>query len=93
MAKRACALHILVKTEAECLALKQQLDRGADFGKLAKKHSICPSGKRGGDLGEFSKGDMVGPFDKAVFSGPLLTVQGPVKTRFGYHLLKVLYRN
>ncbi|MGR7921408.1 peptidylprolyl isomerase PpiC [Zobellella denitrificans] len=93
MAKRACALHILVKTEAECLALKQQLDKGADFGKLAKKHSICPSGKRGGDLGEFSKGDMVGPFDKAVFSGPELKVQGPVKTRFGYHLIKVLYRN
>ncbi|WP_445399049.1 peptidylprolyl isomerase PpiC [Zobellella sp. An-6] len=93
MAKRACALHILVKTEAECLALKQQLDKGADFGKLAKQHSICPSGKRGGDLGEFSKGDMVGPFDKAVFSGPELKVQGPVKTRFGYHLIKVLYRN
>lgn len=93
MAKRACALHILVKTEAECLALKQQLDKGADFGKLAKKHSICPSGKRGGDLGEFSKGDMVGPFDKAVFTGPELKVQGPVKTRFGYHLIKVLYRN
>ncbi|ATG73844.1 peptidylprolyl isomerase [Zobellella denitrificans] len=93
MAKRACALHILVKTEAECLALKQQLDKGADFGKLAKQHSICPSGKRGGDLGEFSKGDMVGPFDKAVFTGPELKVQGPVKTRFGYHLIKVLYRN
>lgn len=93
MAKRACALHILVKTEAECLALKQQLDKGADFGKLAKKHSVCPSGKRGGDLGEFSKGDMVGPFDKAVFTGPELKVQGPVKTRFGYHLIKVLYRN
>ncbi|MBL1379416.1 peptidylprolyl isomerase PpiC [Zobellella iuensis] len=93
MAKRACALHILVKTEAECLALKQQLDKGADFGKLAKKHSICPSGKRGGDLGEFNKGDMVGPFDKAVFGGPELKVQGPVKTRFGYHLIKVLYRS
>lgn len=93
MAKRACALHILVKTEAECLALKQQLEQGADFHKLAKKHSICPSGKRGGDLGEFNKGDMVGPFDKAVFGGPELVVQGPVKTRFGYHLIKVLYRN
>ncbi|PSJ47626.1 peptidylprolyl isomerase [Zobellella endophytica] len=93
MAKRACALHILVKTEAECLALKQQLDQGADFHKLAKKYSICPSGKRGGDLGEFNRGDMVGPFDKAVFGGPELVVQGPVKTRFGYHLIKVLYRN
>ncbi|GHA22227.1 peptidylprolyl isomerase PpiC [Oceanisphaera arctica] len=93
MAKRACALHILVKTEAECLAIKQQLDKGGDFHKLAKKHSTCPSGKRGGDLGEFNKGDMVGPFDKAVFGGPELVIQGPVKTRFGYHLIKVLYRN
>ncbi|GGB46445.1 peptidyl-prolyl cis-trans isomerase [Oceanisphaera marina] len=93
MAKRACALHILVKTEAECLALKQQLANGADFHQLAKKHSTCPSGKRGGDLGEFKKGDMVGAVDKAVFSGPELTIQGPVKSRFGYHLIKVLYRN
>ena len=92
MAKRACALHILVDTEAECLALKQQLSKGADFHKLAKKHSTCPSGKRGGDLGEFSKGDMVGSVDKAVFNGPELTIQGPVKSRFGYHLIKVLYR-
>ena len=93
MAKRACALHILVKTEAECKKLKAQLDKGADFHQLAKKHSICPSGKKGGDLGEFKKGDMAGPFDKAVFSGPELKVQGPVKTRFGYHLIKVLYRS
>lgn len=93
MAKRACALHILVNTEAQCLSLKEQLAKGADFHKLAKKHSTCPSGKRGGDLGEFSKGDMVAAVDKAVFSGPELTIQGPVKSRFGYHLIKVLYRN
>ncbi|WP_116473067.1 peptidylprolyl isomerase PpiC [Zobellella maritima] len=93
MAKRACALHILVKTQAQCEALKAELDKGADFHQLAKKHSICPSGKRGGDLGEFNKGDMVGPFDKAVFTGPERVVQGPIKTRFGYHLIKVLYRS
>ncbi|ALP43378.1 peptidylprolyl isomerase PpiC [Aeromonas schubertii] len=90
--KTACALHILVKTERECLALKEKLDKGADFGQLAKRHSTCPSGKRGGDLGEFSKGDMVKAFDDAVFKGELLKVLGPVRTKFGFHLIKVLYR-
>lgn len=92
MANRACAVHILVDTLAECEALKLQLSKGADFHKLAKKHSTCPSGKRGGDLGEVKRGDLVGSVDKAVFSGPELVIQGPVKSRFGYHLIKVLYR-
>lgn len=89
----ASACHILVKTKNEAEQLKERLDKGADFHQLAKKHSTCPSGKKGGDLGEFRKGDMVGPFDKAVFTGPLLKVQGPVKTKFGFHLIKVLYRS
>ncbi|MBP8224441.1 MAG: peptidylprolyl isomerase, partial [Aeromonas sp.] len=55
--------------------------------------STCASSKRSGDLGEFSKGDMVKPFDDAVFKGELLTVLGPVRTKFGFHLIKVLYRN
>ena len=93
MARTAAALHILVKTEQECLELKKKLDKGANFQQLAKKHSTCPSGKRGGDLGEFRKGDMVAAFDKAVFTGPELKIQGPVKTKFGYHLIKVLYRS
>ncbi len=53
MAKTAAALHILVKEEKLALDLLEQIKNGADFGKLAKKHSICPSGKRGGDLGEW----------------------------------------
>ncbi|WP_108649634.1 peptidylprolyl isomerase [Dongshaea marina] len=93
MARTAAALHILVKTKDECLALKQQLDKGANFQQLAKRHSLCPSKKRGGDLGEFRKGDMVKPFDDAVFKGEELVVLGPVKTKFGYHLIKVLYKN
>ncbi|MDU2773674.1 MAG: peptidylprolyl isomerase PpiC, partial [Klebsiella grimontii] len=56
MAKTAAALHILVKEEQLALDLLEQIKNGADFGKLAKKHSICPSGKRGGDLGEFRQG-------------------------------------
>lgn len=93
MARTAAALHILVKTESQANDLMKQLEAGANFQQLAKKYSTCPSKKRGGDLGEFKKGDMVGPFDKAVFTGELLTPLGPVKTRFGYHIIKVLYRN
>ena len=90
---KACALHILVKTREEAEKLKLQLAKGADFGKLAKQHSLCPSGKKGGDLGEFRKGQMVKAFDDAVFKGPVLEVQGPVKTQFGFHLIKTLYRS
>ncbi|SBS32130.1 Peptidyl-prolyl cis-trans isomerase C [Marinomonas spartinae] len=89
----ASACHILVKTKAEAESIKVRLDKGEDFHKLAKQYSTCPSGKKGGDLGEFHKGDMVPAFDKAAFSGPLLKIQGPVKTQFGYHLIKVLYRS
>ena len=90
---RACACHILVKTQKQAEQLKQQLAKGANFQELAKKHSICPSGKRGGDLGEFSPGTMVKAFDNVVFKKPILTVHGPVKTKFGFHLIKTLYRN
>lgn len=89
---RACARHILVKTKEEADSLKLKLDKGADFDKLAKQFSTCPSKKKGGSLGEFSKGDMVKAFDDAVFKGPLLKVQGPIKTRFGYHLIETIYR-
>jgi len=89
----ASALHILVKTEKQALEIKQLLAKGGDFGKLARKYSTCPSGKKGGDLGEFRPGQMVKAFDNVVFKKELLTVHGPVKTRFGYHLIKTLYRN
>lgn len=90
---KAMARHILVKTEAEAAALKKRIAAGEAFDVLARKYSTCPSGKRGGDLGEFSKGDMVKAFDDAVFKGELLTVLGPVRTKFGFHLIKVLYRS
>lgn len=88
----ASALHILVRDEQKALTLLSELKNGADFGKLARAHSICPSGKKGGDLGEFRRGAMVPAFDKAVFSGAGTDIQGPIKTKFGYHLIKVLYR-
>lgn len=92
MATRATARHILVETRASCEELKQQIEAGADFAALAREHSKCPSGKQGGDLGEFGPGQMVPEFDRVVFSAEVGTVQGPVKTQFGYHLLEVTSR-
>ncbi|WP_348733630.1 peptidylprolyl isomerase PpiC [Rheinheimera texasensis] len=89
---KACACHILVKTQEEAEQLKKQLAKGANFQDLAKKHSLCPSGKKGGDLGEFRPGQMVKAFDDVVFKKPVLEVHGPVKTQFGFHLIKTLYR-
>ncbi|MDH5552341.1 MAG: peptidylprolyl isomerase [Nitrosomonas sp.] len=89
---KASARHILVKTEEECNNLKTEIENGAEFGDLAKQHSQCPSGKQGGDLGEFGPGQMVKEFDTVVFSAPVGEVQGPVETQFGFHLLEVTDR-
>ncbi len=89
---RATARHILVDSEAECISLKEQIENGASFADMAQKHSRCPSGRNGGDLGEFGPGQMVAEFDKAVFSADVNSVVGPVKTEFGYHLLEVTSR-
>ncbi len=89
---RASARHILVDTQEQCEALKQQIEGGADFAEIAKQHSGCPSGRQGGDLGEFGQGQMVPEFDKVVFSGELNCVHGPIKTQFGYHLLEITSR-
>jgi Parvulin-like peptidyl-prolyl isomerase len=92
MNKTAAALHILVKEETLAQEILKKLERGIRFDHLAKRYSRCPSGRNGGELGEFKQGAMVGPFDQAVFSCPLLKPYGPVKTKFGYHIIKVLYR-
>jgi peptidyl-prolyl cis-trans isomerase C len=91
---RAVARHILVNTEDHANELKDQVDLGADFGELAQQHSNCPSGQQGGSLGEFSQGEMVPEFDHVVFSSELAegTVSEPVKTQFGFHLIKVEQR-
>ncbi len=91
MARTAAALHILVKHKEQAENIMQQLKKGAKFQTLAKKYSSCPSAKKGGDLGEFKKGQMVPQFDKAVFSAEILTPV-LVKTKFGWHIVKVLYR-
>jgi len=88
----AMARHILVKTKEESEKLKQRLDNGEDFDKLAKKYSVCPSAKKGGDLGEVKPGQMVKSIDNVIFKKPINKVHGPVKSKFGYHLVVVYFR-
>ena len=89
----ATARHILVKTEEECENLENEIENGAEFTELAKTHSQCPSGKSGGDLGEFRPGEMVKEFDEVVFNETVGDVHGPVQTQFGYHLIQIVSRN
>ena len=89
----AKARHILVATQEECEDIKKQIENGADFAELAKARSQCPSGKQGGDLGEFGPGQMVKEFDQVVFSEEIGKVCGPVQTQFGYHLIEITARS
>ena len=89
---KATARHILVKTEEFCNQLKEEIANGKEFSQIAQEHSECPSGKQGGELGEFGKGQMVAEFDQVAFSAPINQIQGPVKTQFGYHLLEITKR-
>lgn len=84
------ASHILVKTKEEAEDLIKRLKKGADFAKLAQQYSLDHvSAKKGGDLGYFSKDQMVKPFADAAFSLKVGQISEPVKTRFGYHIIKV----
>jgi|TARA_B100000315_G_scaffold236523_1_gene252374 peptidyl-prolyl cis-trans isomerase C len=89
---KASARHILVSTADECKELMAKIEEGADFAELAGSHSSCPSGKKGGDLGEFLPGQMVPEFDDVVFSEELGKVHGPIKTDFGFHLIEIMSR-
>lgn len=90
---RAKARHLLVETEEQCNQLKAEIEQGKDFADVAAEHSKCPSGKTGGDLGEFGQGQMVPEFDKVVFNEEVGKVHGPIKTQFGYHLLEIISRS
>jgi peptidyl-prolyl cis-trans isomerase C len=84
------AQHILVKTEDEAKSVIAELDKGADFGELAKKYSTDPSASSGGDLGYFGHDDMVKAFTDAAFAlSPGRYSKTPVKTEFGWHVIKV----
>ncbi len=90
---KATARHILVETQEKCEDIKKQIEDGGDFEELAREHSKCPSGRQGGDLGEFSSGQMVKEFDDVVFSGDLDKIHGPVQTQFGFHLIEITSRD
>ncbi len=83
------ARHILVETEDEAKAIKQQIDGGADFATLAKEKSKDPGAGNGGDLGYFTKEQMVPEFSEVAFKMFAGQVSNPVKTQFGWHIIKV----
>lgn len=86
------ARHILVSSKESCEDLKSQIEGGEDFAQVAKNHSQCPSGKQGGELGEFGPGEMVREFDAVVFTAEVGKVHGPIKTEFGFHLIEITSR-
>lgn len=84
------ASHILVKSEEDAKKILEQIKKGGNFAKIAKEKSLDPgSAKNGGDLGSFSRGQMVPEFENAAFNLKVGEVSSPVKTQFGYHIIKV----
>jgi peptidyl-prolyl cis-trans isomerase C len=90
MSSKVHCAHILVKTLTEAQTVKARLDKGESFSEIAKQVSLCSSGKKGGDLGTFGRGQMVKPFETAAFQLEKGQISGPVKTEFGYHIIKRL---
>jgi peptidyl-prolyl cis-trans isomerase C len=90
MVKEVRAAHILVAKEDKAKELLQMIKNGTSFADLAKQFSMCPSGRKGGDLGWFGKGMMVKEFEDAAFNHTKGEVVGPVKTQFGWHLIQVV---
>jgi peptidyl-prolyl cis-trans isomerase C len=84
-----CA-HILVKSESEAKVVLERLKKGEKFSRVARAVSRCPSAKRGGDLGTFTRGKMVKEFENAAFALQKGEVSGVVKTQFGFHVIKRL---
>lgn len=82
------ASHILVEKEYEAEDVIKKLKEGNSFESLAKAYSKCPSSADGGDLGSFGKGMMVEAFEKAAFALQVGEVSAPVRTQFGYHIIK-----
>ncbi|SRR5258706_11814063 len=85
---RSSATRTKDEASAQILGIKTEIDGGGDFGELAKKWSDCPSGKKGGDLGSFGRGQMVPAFEQTAFALPVGGTSGVVETEFGYHLIR-----
>ena len=91
MVKEVHAAHILVTSVGEAQSILNDLKIGSkSFAKMAEEKSMCPSGKRGGDLGWFGRGRMVRGFETAAFSLKKGEMSGPVRTEFGWHIIKLL---
>jgi peptidyl-prolyl cis-trans isomerase C len=82
------ASHILVETQEQAKEIRRYISVGADFGIIAKDHSKCPSKDNDGDLGEFSTGQMVKPFEDATTALEVGQLSQPVQTQFGWHVIK-----
>jgi peptidyl-prolyl cis-trans isomerase C len=89
---RALVRHILVDREETCEELKDKILRGADFAKMARQHSKCPSAELGGALGEVAQGELAPEFDKIAFQTKVGEICGPIRTKYGYHLMEVTGR-
>ncbi len=91
MSNKIKCSHILVTKQSESLAIIDRIKNGEKFGKLAKELSIdSGSGKKDGNLGYFTKGMMVKPFEEVAFKLQIGEVSEPIKTEFGYHIIKRL---
>lgn len=90
MSNKVHCAHILVKTEKEANNILERLKKGEKFSAIAKDVSMCPSKKRGGDLGTFGRGQMVKEFETAAFALDKGQISGIIKTQFGYHIIKKL---
>ena len=85
---RVRASHILVGTQPEAQDLITAVNNGESFADLAKQHSKCPSGQKGGDLGQFGRGQMVQPFEDVSFGLEVGAISAPVQTQFGFHVIQ-----
>ena len=93
MTNEVRASHILVKTEDEAKKLYDEIKAGKSFAEAAEEVSLCPSGQNGGDVGFFSKGMMVKPFEDACFLMEVGEISQPVQTQFGWHLIQLTDKN
>ena len=89
MPNKVNASHILVKTEQEANVILYDVTHGKDFAEIAKEKSLCPSKKKGGNLGWFSRGQMVKEFETAAFSLNKGEISKPIKTQFGWHIIRL----
>jgi peptidyl-prolyl cis-trans isomerase C len=90
MSNKVHCAHILVRTEKEVNQILERLKKGEKFSAIAREVSLCPSKKRGGDLGTFGRGQMVKEFETAAFALDKGQISGIIKTQFGYHIIRRL---